>query len=106
MSEKKQGMQSLHLWDADYVTTFSKKFENRKPYEVPNPFKVLSFIPGTIQEIKIKEGQKVKKGEPMLVLESMKMMNLVRVPIDAKVKKIYIKQGERIPKNFLMVEFE
>jgi biotin carboxyl carrier protein len=106
MSEKNANLKALHLWDADYMTTFTKKFEERKPYEAADPLKSLSFIPGTIQEIKIKEGQKVKKGEPMLLLESMKMLNLVKVPIDGKVKKIHIKIGERIPKNHLMVEFE
>lgn len=105
MSEKKE-FQTLHIWDADYKTTFTKKFTNRKPYEAPNPLMCMSFIPGTIREIKVKEGQKVKKGEPMLILESMKMMNLVRVPVDGKVKKINVKSDEKIPKNHLMVELE
>jgi biotin carboxyl carrier protein len=106
MSDNKTNLKALHLWDADYMTTFSKKFENRKPYIIPDPLKALSFIPGTIQQIIIKEGQKVRKGEPMLMLESMKMMNLVKVPIDGKVKKIYVTPGEIIPKNHLMVELE
>jgi biotin carboxyl carrier protein len=105
MSEKIE-LQTLHLWDTDYKTTFTKKFENRKPYQIPNPYMIASFIPGTIREIKVKVGQKVVKGEPMLLLESMKMLNLVRVPIDGKVKKIYVTADEKIPKNHLMVELE
>jgi biotin carboxyl carrier protein len=105
MSENKE-LQKLHLWDADYFTNFTKKFANRKPYVIPNPFLISSFIPGTIREINIKEGQKVAKGEPMIILESMKMLNIVRIPVDGKVKKIYVKIDEKIPKNHLMVELE
>lgn len=99
-------LKKLNIWDREYSTKFTKKFEDRKPYEAPNPNKALSFIPGTIRDIKLKEGQAVKKGEPMLILESMKMMNTVRVPVDGKVKKIYVTVDEKIPKNHLMVEFE
>jgi biotin carboxyl carrier protein len=109
MSENKinkEDFKSLHLWDADYKTTFTKKFENRKPYIAPDPKKVLSFIPGTIREILVKEGQVVKKGDPMFILESMKMMNIVRVPLDGKVKKTYVTIGEQIAKSHLLIEFE
>lgn len=97
---------TLSMWERDYKTLFTKKFANRKPYEAPNFKKAFSFIPGTIREIKMKEGQVVKKGEQMLLLESMKMLNIVRMPIDGKIKKIYVNIGEKIPKNHLMVEFE
>jgi biotin carboxyl carrier protein len=104
--KKTEEFSTLTLWDSDYKTLLTTKFINRKKYVAENPKLNYSFIPGTIQEILIKEGQKMKKGEPMLILESMKMMNIIRVPVDGKVKKIHIKVGERIPKNHLMVEFE
>jgi biotin carboxyl carrier protein len=97
---------TLSIFDRDYQTLFTSKFENRKPYIANDPLKVYSFLPGTIQKIIIQEGQQVKKGEQMLILESMKMMNIVRVPIDGKVKTIHVKLGEKIPKDFLIVEFE
>jgi biotin carboxyl carrier protein len=103
--EKSQEFQTLPMWERDYKTLFTAKFANRKKYEAPDPKKVMSYIPGTIQEIKIKEGQTVKKGEPMLILESMKMLNIVRVPLDGEIKKISVTIGEKIPKNHLMVEF-
>jgi biotin carboxyl carrier protein len=96
----------LTMWERDYKTLFTKKFLNRKKYEVPNHKMALSYIPGLIQRLIIKEGQKVVKGEPMLILESMKMLNIVLVPIDGKVKKIHVKVGEKVAKNYLMVEFE
>jgi biotin carboxyl carrier protein len=99
-------LKTLSIWDRDYKTFLTKKFENRKPYIAHDPLKVYSFLPGTIQKLIVKEGQIVKKGEPMLILESMKMMNIVRVPIDGKVKSIHVQPGEKIPKDHLIVEFE
>jgi biotin carboxyl carrier protein len=52
----------------------------------------------------VKEGQAVKKGDSLLILESMKMMNQVKAPVDGKVKKIYVASNEKIAKNHLMVE--
>jgi biotin carboxyl carrier protein len=107
-NEKKspEDLKTLNMWDREYKTMFNKKFSNRKPYVAPDPMKAFSYIPGVIRKLSVKEGQKVKKGDPMLVLESMKMMNIVKVPVDAKVKKILIAIGEVIPKNHLMIEFE
>jgi biotin carboxyl carrier protein len=104
--DTKPELQSFTLFEREYKTLYTKKFANRKKYEANDPKKVLSFIPGTIQDIFVKQGQKVKKGEPMLILESMKMMNKVLVPIDGTVKHINVTKGEKIPKEHLMIEFE
>jgi biotin carboxyl carrier protein len=66
----------------------------------------MSYIPGTICEVFVKEGQKVKEGESLLILEAMKMRNQITMPRNGKVKSIKVSQGDRIPKNHLMVEIE
>jgi biotin carboxyl carrier protein len=106
--KKSEGLvyKKFELNDTSYLTTFTKKFENHKPWVAPNPKLYYSFIPGKVLSINLIEGQIVKKGEPMMVLESMKMNNIIRVPVDGKVKKISVKVDEVIPKNHLMVEFE
>ena len=110
MSEKntisQADFKTLSMWERDYKTLYTKKFTNRKKYKAPDLKRALSIIPGVIQKIIIKEGQNVKKGEPMLVIDSMKMLNIVLVPIDGKVKKIHVSIGEKVPKNYLIVEFE
>ena len=105
MSEEKK-LKTLSIYERDYQTLFTKKFENRKIYVAHDIKKLYSFIPGTIREIKVKVGQLVTKGEPILLLESMKMLNIVRVPVDGKIKIIHINIDEKIPKNHLMIEFE
>lgn len=97
--------QTLAIDEVVYKTKLTKKFMMRKFYEPLNPKQILSFIPGTIQEVKVKVGEKVKAGDTLLVLESMKMYNLMKAPLNGVVKNIQVKAGEQIPKNFLIMEF-
>jgi biotin carboxyl carrier protein len=89
-----------------YKTTLTKKFANRKPYQAPNSKKITAFIPGTIMKVHVKEGHKVKKGDPLLVLQAMKMDNLLLSTRNGVIKKIYVKQGETVPKHHLMMELK
>lgn len=98
--------QSLAIDEVIYKTKLTRKFVNRKFYEPLDPKQILSFIPGTIQEIKVKVGDKVKAGDTLLVLESMKMYNLMKAPQNGVVKIINVKVGEQIPKSYLILEFE
>ena len=98
--------QTLAVDDIVYKTKLTRKFMMRKFYEPLDPKKILSFIPGTIQEIKVKVGGKVKEGDTLLVLESMKMYNLMKAPQSGVIKKIYVQVGEQIPKSHLIIEFE
>ncbi len=96
----------LQIGETEYRTTLTKKFENRKFYKPADPKMILSYIPGTILKIFVKEGKKMEEGEAILILEAMKMRNIVTIPVAGKLKKIYVKEGETIPKNFLIAEVE
>jgi len=61
-------------------------------------------MPGIILSILIKEGQKVKEGDTLLILEAMKMENTITSPKDAIIKSITIKSGETVEKGQLMIE--
>jgi len=65
-----KNLKSLNINSTHYKTRISKKFENRKPYTPPNPNLVFSFIPGTITEILVREGESVEKGTELLVLDA------------------------------------
>ncbi len=106
MEEKKTELVDFVILVRKYKTTLSKKFTNRKPYVAPNPHEIKSHIPGTIIKINVKEGSKVKAGDPILILEAMKMMNKVIMPMDVKIKKIHVTKGEKVPKGRVMVEIE
>lgn len=97
---------TLEIEETPYNTLFTKKFESRKKYKPVDPKLILSYIPGTILKIYVSEGKKMEAGEAILILEAMKMRNIVTIPISGKLKKIYVKEGETIPKNFLIAEVE
>ncbi|MGC8803055.1 MAG: acetyl-CoA carboxylase biotin carboxyl carrier protein subunit [Bacteroidales bacterium] len=102
----KKELSVIRLWDADYRTMLTKKYLNRKPYVPQNEKQLISFMPGTVQKVLVEEGQQVKRGDTLLILESMKMMNRVRAHADGIVKQIRVKPGESIPKNYPMIELE
>jgi biotin carboxyl carrier protein len=99
-------LKTLNINSSIYKTRLTKKYENRQAYESPNERLIKSFIPGTIRDIFVKEGQKVNEGDPMLILEAMKMENRLYFPADGIIKKIHVNVGDRIPKGTLMVEYE
>lgn len=53
-------------------------------------------LPGLIVEITVKEGQSVKSGDKLLVLEAMKMENAILAPVSGVVEKILVKVGESV----------
>jgi len=103
---KKTKFKSFQIDETIYKTTLTKKFLERKPWEPPNICKLYSFIPGTILKVLVKKGQAVEMGEPMLILEAMKMKNEILADRDLTIKDIHVKVGDRIPKGHLMLEFE
>ena len=102
-------MENLKEFNVDgtvYKTELTKKFESRKNWERPNPKNIMSFIPGTIVEVFVKEGQEVKAGESLMILEAMKMKNQIEMPFDGVIKKIHVTEGVKVPNKFLMLEIE
>ncbi|HOI87466.1 MAG TPA: acetyl-CoA carboxylase biotin carboxyl carrier protein subunit [Lentimicrobium sp.] len=89
-----------------YKTTLTRKYLARKNYEPVDYNKVVSFIPGTIRKIFVKEGARVKHGDQLLELEAMKMVNNLTSPVDGVVAKINVKSGETVTKNYLLVQLE
>lgn len=63
-------------------------------------------MPGLILDVNIKEGDEVKEGDYLLVLEAMKMENTLTAPRDGVVKSITVKKGQTVDKNQLLIEME
>jgi biotin carboxyl carrier protein len=77
-----------------------------KPKPVPGLSKIEAPLPGTIFKVKIKEGDAVKKGDQILVLEAMKMENNILAEIDGVVKKLYVSEGDAVLQGDILVEIE
>lgn len=63
-------------------------------------------MPGLILDISVEEGQEVKEDEQLMVLEAMKMENIITSPRNGTIKKITVKQGEAVDKKQLLIQFE
>lgn len=66
---------------------------------------ITSPMPGLIHDIKVNLGDQVKKGDPVLVLEAMKMENIIKSPGDGEVKKITVQIGDSVEKNEVLIQF-
>jgi propionyl-CoA carboxylase alpha chain len=66
---------------------------------------VLCPMPGLVVSIAVKEGQEVKAGDTVAVIEAMKMENVLRAEIDGTVKKINAKQGDSLAVDAVILEF-
>ncbi|MFO0323051.1 MAG: acetyl-CoA carboxylase biotin carboxyl carrier protein subunit [Bacteroidota bacterium] len=62
-------------------------------------------MPGMVFKILVKELQEVKKGDPLIILEAMKMENVLKSPTDGIIKKINVNQGVAVEKNQLLIQF-
>ncbi|WP_027125210.1 acetyl-CoA carboxylase biotin carboxyl carrier protein subunit [Gelidibacter mesophilus] len=68
--------------------------------------KIFAPMPGLILEISIKVGDTVKENDPLLILEAMKMENVISSPREGIIKFISALKGDAVDKNQLLIEFE
>lgn len=71
----------------------------------PKVIDVKAPMPGLVLSIKVQEGMTVKKGDPILILEAMKMENIIKSPIDGVVKSISVKEKQAVDKNQTLINF-
>jgi len=62
-------------------------------------------MPGLLIDIKVTEGQTVQKGDTLLVLEAMKMENVLKAPTDGIIKTIKVRKGENVDKGQVLIIF-
>jgi 3-methylcrotonyl-CoA carboxylase alpha subunit len=67
---------------------------------------VRSPLPGKIIDLRVKPGDTVSRGQPLLVLEAMKMEHTLAAPADGTVKSVRYAVGEQVPEGAELVEFE
>jgi biotin carboxyl carrier protein len=61
-------------------------------------------MPGQVRAVNVREGQAVTKGQTLLVLEAMKMEIRIQASADGIVKKLFVKQGETVEREQMLVE--
>ena len=67
---------------------------------------LISPMPGLIKDISVKEGQKIKKGEQIVIIEAMKMENILKSEKDCLVREILVKEGDSVSADEVLINFE
>lgn len=62
-------------------------------------------MPGLILDLKVKPGDEVKKGDVVLILEAMKMENIIKSPGDGIVKEVKVSLKQSVEKNQVLIQF-
>ena len=106
----------------EYLTKTKRAYwEANKPKEEPKPepapeptpaaepivlkgAAVVSPLPGTVMSLSVKEGDEVKRGQEVLVLDAMKMENSVVSDHKGKVLRIFVEPGQAVPADGLLME--
>ena len=67
------------------------------------PAEVKSVMPGVVKELRVAEGDSVAEGQPLLILEAMKMENEIRATHEGVVETIHVEPGAAVDKGALLV---
>jgi biotin carboxyl carrier protein len=62
-------------------------------------------MPGLVLKLFVNEGDEVKKGDNLFILEAMKMENIIKAPADVTIKTIKIKPGDKVEKGQVLMLF-
>lgn len=62
-------------------------------------------MPGLVIDLKVKAGDEVKAGDPLLILEAMKMENILKSPGDGRIRNVKTKKGDSVEKGQVLIEF-
>ena len=77
-----------------------------KPQPVSGLSKVEAPLPGTVFKLKVKEGDAVKKGQVLMIMEAMKMENNVLAEKDGVVSKLHVTEGASVLQGDVLAEIE
>lgn len=77
-----------------------------KPAQVAGEGAVVAPMPGKVLSIKVEVGDKVETGQPVLILEAMKMENVLNAPADGTVKDIKVAPGDNANQGDVLIVIE
>lgn len=112
ITEKNQNKYTVLLNGLSYNFTIESpiSYKRRKYLEkfkqISKTESITAPMPGKIIELLVEENAKVIEGEPILILEAMKMQNEIIAIVAGKIKKIYVKAGDSVTKDEVLMEIE
>ncbi|MBL7899287.1 MAG: acetyl-CoA carboxylase biotin carboxyl carrier protein subunit [Crocinitomicaceae bacterium] len=109
LTEKSMTIRSNHrtydLIFKDHLDLVLDKMGIKRTSELVNK-NVKAPMPGKVLELLAKEGDTLSKGDNILILEAMKMENVIKAEVDCVIKKIHISSQENVEKNQVLIELD
>ena len=65
---------------------------------------VVAPLPGLILKLMVKEGDTVSEGQPVAIMEAMKMENEIEAPVSGKVTQVMVKEGDNVLENAVIMK--
>lgn len=93
-------------WDVEVIDAETKYRMNRSKEEHDESTRIYSPMPGKVVKILVKEGDKVKAGETVIIVSAMKMESEYKVKKDRTIKQILVKEGDTIDANQTLIIVE
>ncbi|WP_170147960.1 acetyl-CoA carboxylase biotin carboxyl carrier protein subunit [Marinoscillum furvescens] len=94
----------VHLEIKDHITQILEELgmdvsEGAQVNEITAP------MPGGIIDINVKAGDTVHEGDALLILEAMKMENIIKSPVAGTIAEVHVGKGDNVEKNQLLISF-
>jgi len=96
------------FYELSIKTPFDQKIEGMgfSDMSAAEVNEVKAPMPGLVFDIMVKEGQQVELDEPIMILEAMKMENIIKSPKEGTIKSIKVNKAASVEKNAVLIEFE
>ena len=63
-------------------------------------------MPGLVLDVQVEEGIEVEKGQPLLILEAMKMENVIKSAHAGRIAQVHVEQGDKVEKNQVLITYQ
>ncbi len=98
----------VHLKGLDFICRRKDELNDEKDYShndiKNNALSYSSPMPGKVIKINVKEGDEVKEGDVLCIVEAMKMENNIKAMTSAKVSKVLVNEGDKIDVKTILIE--
>ena len=108
VSETSDNNYCVHLRGLDFICRRNDELNDSRDYscnDVKNSdMTYYSPMPGKVIKVNVKEGDEVKEGDVLCVVEAMKMENNIKAMTSAKVAKVFVNEGDKVDVKNILIE--